>query len=118
LEVAKKLPKGRLYSNGRGFVPYVRRDLYAKLVAALDPSGGTAAVPTSSTAAPALPRNWHEIAPGHLVIMQESLEDVWWEAVVVVRTGDILTLKYRDYPEYEEYQRHVTTVALMKPPLE
>ena len=33
-ELAKKLPVGRLYANGRGFVPYVRRDLYAKLLAA------------------------------------------------------------------------------------
>ena len=34
-EVAKKLPSGRLYSNGKGFVPNVRRDLYIKLAAAL-----------------------------------------------------------------------------------
>ena len=38
MEVAKQLPKGRLYSNGRGFVPYVRRDLYVKLIAACEPS--------------------------------------------------------------------------------
>ena len=31
-EVAKKLPPGRLYENGRGLVPHVRRDLYAKLL--------------------------------------------------------------------------------------
>lgn len=31
--VAAKLPSGKLYSNGKSFVPFVRRDLYAKLVA-------------------------------------------------------------------------------------
>ena len=34
-EYAKKLPLGRLYANGRGFVPNVRQDLYSDLVVAL-----------------------------------------------------------------------------------
>src|SRR6202035_1242816 len=34
-EIAKKLPVGRLYANGRGFVPNVRQDLYSDLVVAL-----------------------------------------------------------------------------------
>ena len=34
-EAAKKLPLGRLYANGRGFVPNVRQDLYSDLVVAL-----------------------------------------------------------------------------------
>src|SRR5436305_2065108 len=31
-ELAQRLPSGRLYANGRGFVPHVRRDLYSKLL--------------------------------------------------------------------------------------
>ncbi len=31
-ELAKKLPSGRLYSTGRGFVPSVGRSLYGKIV--------------------------------------------------------------------------------------
>ena len=34
-EAAQKLPLGRLYANGRGFVPNVRQDLYSDLVVAL-----------------------------------------------------------------------------------
>ena len=34
-EIAKKLPLGRLYANGRGFVPNIRQDLYSDVVAAL-----------------------------------------------------------------------------------
>ena len=34
-EYAKKLPLGRLYANGRGFVPNIRQDLYSDLVVAL-----------------------------------------------------------------------------------
>jgi RadC-like JAB domain len=34
-ELAKKLPLGRLYANGRGFVPNIRQSLYSDLIAAL-----------------------------------------------------------------------------------
>src|SRR3984893_12793598 len=34
-EIAKKLPLGRLYANGRGFVPNVRQSLYSDLVVIL-----------------------------------------------------------------------------------
>ena len=33
--IAKKLPVGRLYANGRGLVPNIRQDLYSHLVVAL-----------------------------------------------------------------------------------
>ena len=35
--LAKKLPVGRLYSNGRGFVPHVRQSLYSQVIVALAP---------------------------------------------------------------------------------
>jgi hypothetical protein len=38
-ELAKKLPTGRLYSTGRGFVPPVGRSLYGKLVEQLKLAG-------------------------------------------------------------------------------
>lgn len=34
-EVAKKLPLGRLYANGRGFVPNIRQSLYSDLIVEL-----------------------------------------------------------------------------------
>ena len=33
--LAKKLPVGRLYSNGKGFVPNVRQSRYSELIATL-----------------------------------------------------------------------------------
>jgi hypothetical protein len=45
-----------------------------------------------------LPRSWDEIAPGHLVIAQESLDYGWWEAIVLDRKDDMLTLRFCDYP--------------------
>src|SRR5207248_10959053 len=86
-EIAAKLPAGRLYATGRGFVPHVRPDLYKKIIAAV---GGEAALKeVSPPVAQGLPRSFDEIAPGHLVIAQESLEYGWWEAIVLERNGDM-----------------------------
>jgi hypothetical protein len=119
-EYAKKLPLGRLYANGRGFVPNVRQDVYSDLVvalalepqAALSRNGDKDSLP----AARGLPRSWDEIAAGHLVIAQESLEYGWWEAIVIDRKGDAFTLRYRDYPQLPKFVRHRSAIALMNPP--
>jgi hypothetical protein len=117
-EIAKKLPVGRLYANGRGFVPNVRQELYSDLIVMLaaEPQQGALRVADEKTALPAargLPRNWDEIATGHLVIAQESAAYGWWPAIVIERSGDMLTLRYRDYPKLPKFFRHRSAVALM-----
>jgi hypothetical protein len=118
-EVAKKLPLGRLYANGRGFVFNIRQSLYTEIVAALAFEPQTALSKNgdkdSFPAARGLPRNWEEIAPGHLVIAQESLDYGWWEAIVLDRKDDMLTLRFRDYPKLPKFFRHRAAVALMSP---
>ena len=121
-ELAKKLPTGRLYSTGRGFVPVVRQSLYGKLVEQLklagqpvpseteQPNGKEAA---AAQTAPGLPTSWDDIAVGHLVIAHESAVAGWWEAIVLARDGDMLTLKWRDYPWQPNVQRHASAVALL-----
>jgi hypothetical protein len=123
-ELAKKLPPGRLYSTGRGFVPSVGQSLYGKLVEQLklagqpvpneadQPNGKQSA---AAQAAPGLPTSWDDVAVGHLVIAQEAKWDGWWEAIVLARDGDMLTLKWRDYPWQPNVQRHAGSVALLKP---
>ena len=112
--LAKKLPVGRLYGNGRGFVPNIRQSLYSEIIVALavEPRADEPPIATG------LPRTWAEIAPGHLVIAQEALEYGWWEAIVLARAGDMLTLRFRDYPKLPKFARHRTAVALMSPPAE
>jgi hypothetical protein len=115
-EIAKKLPVGRLYSNGKGFVPNIRRDLYSKLTGVLGVESGLPAAPGEPEIplASGLPRNWDELAPGHLVIAKEARhEDGWWEAIVLERNGDMLTLRWRDYPTQPKVMRHRTAVALL-----
>jgi hypothetical protein len=115
--IAAKLPAGRIYSSGRGLVPNVRRYLYAKLLAAagLAPGGTGPENAGEPTAAPGLPRSWDEIDVGHLVIAHEGAEQGWWEAIVVARTEDMLTLRWRDYPKQPNVVRHRASVALLYP---
>ena len=101
---AKKLPVGQLYANGRAFVPNVRQSLYSDVIAALSCEPQQAAVgphpdKASTPAARGLPRNWDEIAPGHLVIVQESPEYGWSEAIVLDRNDDMLDLAVPGLPE-------------------
>jgi hypothetical protein len=118
-EAAKKLPLGRLYANGRGFVPNIRQSLYSDLVVALglEPQAALSKNGDKDRLPPArgLPRSWDEVAAGHLVIAQESLEYGWWEAIVLARNGDTFTLQYRDYPHLPKFVRHRSGIALMCP---
>ena len=105
---AKRLPNGRLYANGNGFVPPVRR---ASRNGGAQGAGGAA----TEAGSPGLPRNWDEIAPGHLVIATEGPGNGWWDAIVVEVNGDMLTLHWRDFPWQPDVVQHRSTVALIKP---
>ena len=120
-EVAKKLPVGQLYATGRAFVPHVRQSLYSDVIVALAAEPQQAAIGPDDASTPVargLPRTWDEIGPGHLVIAQESLANGWWEAIVLDRNDDMLTLRFRDYPRLPRFFRHRTAVALMSPAAE
>jgi hypothetical protein len=54
-EYAKKLPLGRLYANGRGFVPNIRQSLYSDLVVTLGKSRTQHLARTVTTIACQLP---------------------------------------------------------------
>ena len=117
--IAKKLPVGRLYANGRGFVPNIRQDLYSQLVVALAGKPEAALSPDDAKdrlpAARGLPRTWDEVAPGHLVVAHESIEDGWWEAIIIDRKDDVFTLRYRDFPKLPKFVRHRSSIALILP---
>ena len=118
--IAKKLPVGRLYANGRGFVPNIRQDLYSHLVVALAGKPEAALSPDdakdSLPAARGLPRTWDEVAPGHVVVAHELIEDGWWEAIIIDRKDDVFTLRYRDFPKLPKFVRHRSSIALIYPP--
>jgi hypothetical protein len=109
--LAAKLPTGRLHASGGGLVPHIKDSQYLDLVAEnirWDPIP-TRPAPTSQD----VPVSWDEIAPGHLVIAKETQDCGWWEATVVERKGDLVTLQYRDYPYWPAIVRHRSAVALI-----
>lgn len=139
-ELGLKLPIGRVYASGKAFIPNIRRDLYDKLDAAQklppDKKADTTPLnamlekyekgravkstddPTVACKSPVtsgLPRDWLSIEPGHMVLIHESVDDGWWEAVVIKREDEILTLRFRDFPKQPTFQRHINTVALVNP---
>jgi hypothetical protein len=113
-EVAAKLPAGRLHASGKGMVPYIKGELYYELLPAA--LGGLWPQQNPDPAAEDLPRTWDEVAPGHVVIARETLEFGWWEAVVIERNGDLVTVRYRDYPHFPPQVRHRSFVALISSP--
>ena len=126
-DLATQLPVGRIHATGRTFVPFIRRDLYDKLVAAA-PNGN--AHPTSTLAgggsgaagmgapggsAPNLPKTWQEIGVGDLVVAQQSPDDGWYEAIVIEAAGDMLKVRWRDYPRERPIVRHRLRLGLLYP---
>jgi hypothetical protein len=133
--IAQQLPAGRIHANGRGFVPNIRQDLYAKLIEASGsttsgrdhpasdkPREGTSKTPGPGAGSPApavgqgYPRDWDDISVGHLVIAYCPADTGWWEAIVTATEGDMLTMRFRDYLKEPKTVQHRTAVALLKPP--
>jgi hypothetical protein len=124
-EIAGRLPVGKVHATGRMFVPFVRRDLYDKLLAAA-PNGGSqggATAPPSGTGGqtggkpagspPNLPRTWAEIGIGDLVVAFGGADEGWYEAIVAEADGDMLTLRWRDYPRERRTTYHRNRLALL-----
>ena len=128
-EIAARLPVGRVHATGRTFVPFIRHDLYDKLVAAAPngnlgqplmppPSGATGGAAGSRPpgSSPNLPRSWHEIGLGDLVVAQEEdPSDGWYEAIVVEAANDMFTLRWRHYPRLRRITRHRLRLGLLYP---
>jgi hypothetical protein len=113
-DLIAKLPAGQIHAAGPAMVPPIREDLYEKIVATFNPRGEAGKDPGAPILTD-LPETWAAIKPGHLVLAQDSLIDGWYEAIVVGRTGDKLTLRSRDYPGYPNFTVPVTAVGLVGP---
>jgi hypothetical protein len=103
-QFAAQLTVGKIYASGHGFVPLVRTAVYDQLLQFADPAP-----------APGLPATWDDIDVGHLVIARDELAAGWWEAIVTAKDGDMLTLRFRDYPKQAPVVLHRAALALLKP---
>ena len=114
-DLVAKLPAGQIHAAGPAMVPSVREDLLEKLVATFNPRGEAGKEPGEPTATDLPTTYWDALKPGHVVLAQESLIGGWYEAIVVGRTGNKLTLRSRDYPGYPNFTVPVMSVALLTP---
>jgi hypothetical protein len=137
-----KLAVGRIYARGKSFIPNIKRDLYDQIqtevvrsqkefersraeqvAASLAAREGDSGSVEATTDFPAilpplpsgLPQNWESIAVGNMVLADEGPGEGWWQAIVIARDNEILTLRYRDYPKVPKFERHISTIALINP---
>lgn len=137
-DLATRLPPGRLFPSGKGFVPFVKADLYKQLLAAtgtsdmpmpvravgkgsdaLSPTGagsGGKGAPDAPGGAPKAPRDWAGIGIGSAVLACQGPMEGWWEAVVVAtKADDRFVLRWRDFPDEPEIARARSDLGLMPP---
>jgi hypothetical protein len=137
-EVAATLAPGKLFASGRAFVPFVRADLFDRLLklvpaGALEAAAKTriklvASTPATTPASQAgasspkkpidyeLPRDWATIRAGCLVLAYSKDDQSWFEAVVVtVEPNDVFGLTWRDYPDSAKFFMHRKKLGLLHP---
>jgi hypothetical protein len=134
-ELAGRLPQGKIFQSGRCFVPFCNRTLFEQLeamggeVPAHDPApdyGASNDEPTVDAAVSssteetttAAPSTWAAITVGSVVLVTEGRpQEGWWEAIVIeVKAGDLLVLRWRDFPEDDSLiVRKRQQVALLNP---
>jgi len=84
------------------------------------PSGagnGQEKVRPSPTTAELVDTLWSKITIGSVVIAPEAdrTENGWWEAVVTEKRGQMLTLRWRDFPRQRPITRKLSEIALAHP---
>jgi hypothetical protein len=127
-ELFGRLPVGRVHASGRTFVPFVRRDVYDKLVAIAAPNGsdhrspstpdgglGGAAGSKPPGSGPNLPKSWEDIGVGDLVVANGGVDEGWYEAIVVEVNGNMLTIRWSDYPRERVTAVNRNRLALLCP---
>jgi hypothetical protein len=142
IALAAKIPAGKVFSSGKGFVPFVKREVGAQLDqfatdhpdqlitvpasvedASSSPADSDASNTGDVTAAGAQPKDWTDIKVGSRVLAVDDPEDGWWVAIVqhVHESGTqghrmaMLTLEWEVFPDDAAFTRRFDRVALIHP---
>jgi hypothetical protein len=66
-------------------------------------------------AQPQASENSGHLTPGALVLASVGSAEGWWESVIVEISEDLLTLKWRDWPDEPTFVRRTSQIALLHP---
>lgn len=141
--LAAKVPKGKVFASGRGFVPFVKASLFAAIeaiapaseVAASSKSQApaelihaneetdaeelrvAAALLTEVTPAVPQPTGWHDIQVGSIVLSAAQPGQMdWFECLVLsVEAEHRYELRYCDWPQEPTFTHHVADIGLLHP---
>lgn len=134
--LASKLPKGRVFASGKGFVPFVKAATFYELEAAapdasvpqmradhrVDDTESRSVAPVfAEEAGPAhlpapQPTDWADIQVGTIVLAAAATDEGWYECVVLSLEGeDRLRLRYCDWPDEPIFSALRLQVGLMHP---
>ena len=128
--IAEKLPLGKIFASGRGFVPFVARTAFDKLATLVEGGVNSKAQPVAgeppvypaaavfaADAVNAADALWSKVEIGTVVLAEQS--DVygpgWWEGVVVGVDGDTLILRWVENSTEEPFRASRRDVALRHP---
>lgn len=132
--LAAKLPKGRLFSSGKGFVPFVKAETFEALAKCgglvtptpPDPSELPSPKPKRGKKAAAeaplepvrRPATWEDVQVGDLVLASEGVAKGWWEVEVLEDRGDDqFVVRWWDWPDEAPFPRRRDQLALTPPTL-
>lgn len=117
--LAAKIKAGNVHGAGDRLLPIIGRKIFAEIAAAAASSAPSVKNGKKSATAEivyrGIPSSFDEIEAGHLVIAQDSPKDGWYEAIVLARSGDRFTVRWRDYPKYAPFDRSLISIALPPP---
>ncbi|MBA8910692.1 hypothetical protein [Aminobacter ciceronei] len=138
-DLAVRLPKGKLFTSGRAFVPFVKGETFERLLNHLpeplkarpvmiprpakatekgtgDNASSDAAKPMPERPTATRPEDWSKIAVGSLVLAREGKDDGFFEARVVEVIGEgVYRLSWRDWLDYPPFTRKAEQIALLHP---
>jgi len=132
---AADLPRGKIFSSGKGFVPLASRERVAALMALAEAAGTLSKPPKPADAAggadegkaealPPAPTNtpasWDAITVGSAVLMREEGEQEGWYDAVVIEAASAdpdaeLSLRYIEFADYPTQTRRRGELALLPP---
>lgn len=110
-EVDPNMAEGRLTGGRPDTLPVMLRAGFDRLLALAEQMA--AAGTPGAVSKPSSP--WDAIVVGSVILASESKDDGWHECVVLAVnvSKQSLTLRWRDYPDYEPFSKPISRVGLL-----